>query len=314
VEIFNPPVSGPYSGNTDYIQVLITSHVDTFFAPVVGIDQITNKVEAVARAKPGSTQPMFSGNALVSLNPDDCDAFWAHGNQELRVIGSGIHVNSDCESSAFRQVGNSGHVVAPSITVVGGANYNHGNVSPAPSIGADPAPDIIYPNPTCSGDAVQTGNTLSAGTVDGDFPPSGVTQLESGIFCITGDFDFHGNGDLTGNGVVLVLQSGGISLNGNSHVELSAPTDGPFPGLLIYLPPGNSSTVTINGTNNSRFTGSILAPDAHITISGTGAADGFNSQVIGDTVEWGGTGDGVIRYNNSQNYDAPTPPSVELVN
>lgn len=312
VEIHNPPLSGPYAGNIDYIQVFITSYVDTFFAPVIGVTQVTNKVEAVARAKPGSTSPMFSGNAIVSLSPHACGAFYAHGNQDLQAIGGGIHVNSDCHDSAFRQVGNSGNVQAPSITVVGGSTYSNGNVSPVPSTGATPLPDIIYPNPTCSGNALQTGNTLSPGAVNGSFPPSGVTHLNSGIFCITGDFVMNGGDEIIGSGVVLVLQSGGISLNGNSHIDLSAPTSGPFAGLLIYLPPGNSSSVTINGTNDSRFTGSILAPSAHITLSGTGAIDGFNSQVIGNTVEWGGDGNGVIRYTDSLNYDAPTPPSIEL--
>jgi len=312
VELHNPPISGPYSGNNEYIQVVITSQVNTYFAPVVGITEVTNKVEAVARARPGSTEPMFLGNAIVSLDPDDCRAFDSGGNSDLEARGGGIHVNSNCHGSAFRQHGNGRVWTDHSITVVGGATYDNGDVTPQPSTGASPLPDIIYPNPTCTGNAVKTGNTLSPGTVDGAFPPGGVTHLSPGIFCITGDFTMHGNDDITGSGVVLVLQSGGITLNGNSYVNLSAPTSGPFAGLLIYLPPGNTSTARINGTNDSRFTGSILAPSAHIILNGTGAADGFNSQVIGNTVEWSGTGDAVIRYLDGLNYDAPTPPSVEL--
>jgi hypothetical protein len=231
----------------------------------------------------------------------------------LRAIGGGIYVNSDCQSYAFRQVGNSGHVQAPSIKVVGKATYKSGSVTPVPSMNAPALSPIIYPNPVCAGDALKTDNTLSAGTVSGDFPPSGVTQLESGVFCITGDFVMHGHDDLIGTGIVLVLQSGGMTLNGTSHVDLSAPTEGPFAGLLIFMPPGNSSAMTINGTNDSRFTGSMLAPDSHITLLGTGAVDGFNSQVIGYTVEWGGTGDGIIRYNDKLNYDAQTSPAIQLV-
>jgi len=312
VVLNNPPVSGPYSGNSDYIQVQITSHVRTFFAPVVGITTITNEVEAIARARPGSNAPMFLGNAIVSLAPEECGAFNAHGSQELRVIGGGIHVNSNCEPDAFDQNGTSGTVVAPSITVVGGAD-TQGTVTPAPTEHAQPLPDIIYPNPTCSEDASMLDtDTLGPGTVHGSFPPGGVTDLAAGIYCITGAFTTSGNDELTGSGVVLVLQAAGITLNGNSRIQLSAPTSGPFAGLLIYLPPGNSSTVTINGTNDSTFTGSILAPSAHIRLLGTGAADGFNSQVIGNTVEWGGDGSGVIRYNDGLNYDAPTAPSIEL--
>ncbi len=45
---------------------------------------------------------------------------------------------------------------------------------------------------------------------------------------------------------------------------------------------------------------------------GTGAVDGFQSQVVGYTVEFGGTADGTIRYNDTQNYLSWTNPVLEL--
>ena len=61
-----------------------------------------------------------------------------------------------------------------------------------------------------------------------------------------------------------------------------------------------------------QLTGSILAPASRIELLGTGAVDGFNSQVIGFTVEYGGTGDGTIRYDDENNFDADNPPQIEL--
>ena len=52
VHVYNPPVNGPYAGNREYIQVVITSHSRTYFGPVIGIRQITNTAEAVVRTKP----------------------------------------------------------------------------------------------------------------------------------------------------------------------------------------------------------------------------------------------------------------------
>ena len=46
--------AAPYAGDDSYIQLVITSHVDTFFAPVVGVQTLTNRVQAVAMAIPGS--------------------------------------------------------------------------------------------------------------------------------------------------------------------------------------------------------------------------------------------------------------------
>jgi hypothetical protein len=54
VEIHSPPMDGYYAGENEYVQVRITSRVRTFFARIVGFQQITNRVEAVARAVPGS--------------------------------------------------------------------------------------------------------------------------------------------------------------------------------------------------------------------------------------------------------------------
>ena len=39
VQVNSPPVDGPYAGNKHYVQVIITSYVDTFFARVIGINQ-----------------------------------------------------------------------------------------------------------------------------------------------------------------------------------------------------------------------------------------------------------------------------------
>src|SRR5690349_12336352 len=50
VVFYNPPISGPYVGNDQYIQVKIRSDVKLFFARIIGRSTATNYVEAVARA------------------------------------------------------------------------------------------------------------------------------------------------------------------------------------------------------------------------------------------------------------------------
>src|SRR5829696_5045958 len=68
VEVYSPPVSGYYTGDESYVQVIITSHVNTFFARVVGVPQTHNTVEAVALTKEGG--PLFNGASVVSTNPN----------------------------------------------------------------------------------------------------------------------------------------------------------------------------------------------------------------------------------------------------
>jgi putative adhesin len=83
--------------------------------------------------------------------------------------------------------------------------------------------------------------------------------------------------------------------------------------MLIYQPMSNTNPITINGNSGSQLTGSILAPAADISLSGTGDSIAVNSQVIGLTVQFSGNATADISYNDSQNYDATVPPSIELV-
>ena len=315
VQINNPPTSGPYSGNDQYIQVFITAKVNTFFGPVIGITSVTNKVEAVARATPSSTSPMFFGNAIVSLSPHDCKAMTYQGNADANVVGGGLYVNSDCSNSAFFNNSSSAQLTAPCLQAVGGITYKPGSINTGGCIntGVSTLPSVIYPNPTCSGNASQSGSTLSPGNYSGTFPPSGVTQLDPGIYCVDGNFRMNAHDTLNGSNVVIVMNTGDVRWNGGAEINLQAPTSGPYAGLLIYMPPTNDNEIQINGNSDSGFTGTILAPSSPITINGTGGASGLHSQIVGYTVDISGTSNTYILYDDGNNYDAPTNPTVELV-
>ena len=318
VEIHNPPVSGPYTGNTEFVQVLITSHVDTFMGSVVGIDQVTNLVQAVARVSPSVSTEMFFGEAVVGLSPHDCKAVKYQGNANTTVQGGGIFVNSDCSTSAFFNNSSSASLTAPSLTAVGGVTYkpgalNVGSISTGAEGYAYPPREIIMPNITCAGNATKSGNTLSPGNVSGTFPPGGVTNLESGVYCISGDFRLNASDTLVGHDVVIYMINGEIRWNGGATVVLDAPETGPYRGLLIYMPESNPGPIHLNGNSSSTFLGTILAPGAAIAINGTGASDGLHSQVVGYTVDLSGSADIKIYYNDAENWDAATPPSIELI-
>ncbi len=310
-----PPASGPYLNQPEYIQVFITAKVKTYFGRVIGITEVTNKVEAVARAKPPVINPMFNGNAIVGLSPEECKAVMYQGNANTTVTGGGIYVNSNCDDSAFFNHSSSAQLSAPCLQAVGGIEYVEGAINIPPGCiipGAPPLSPPVYPNPTCSEPAVQTGNTMSAGNYSGTFPPAGVTQLQSGVYCVDGNFRLNASDVLSGTEVVIRV-SGDVRWEGGATINLSAPTSGPFEGLLLFLPEGNTNEVVINGNSGSTFTGTILAPSASITINGTGGVSGLNGQVIGYTVNLSGTTSTSINYNAGQNYHAPENPAIQLV-
>lgn len=350
VTVNNPPVDGPYAGQTDYVQVKILSHVTTYFTRVIGRDNVDTAVQAVAHATGSEVVPWHEGDALVSLMPgckgpgQSDDPFVVIGNGNIKVNGSGIRVNSDCTRNAheaFSQGGNSKVTVDTKVCVYGGARFNPGDVVPAPSTGCPPSNNSQYqvPNPFCSHDGFVAdlgGGQYTAvpGNYSGPFPgvsPAGTLKLQKGIYCLHDGFDLHsrwnvtsdinGNGqhDSLSEGVFFYIDGGDITFNGNSDINIHAidtnADDFPdeFVNMLIYVPPSNPANIKLTGNNGSLFTGTILAPTASTEILGSNNSVAYHSQIISYTVKVSGGGNINITYNEDENNQTPSNPAVQLV-
>lgn len=327
VELNTPPTSDPYTGNPEYIEVIITSYVDTYFGPVIGVPQIINRVSAISQSKPAVLGPMFDGYALVSLAPHSrCDrdkSFWIHGEATVSLEGGGLFINSDNPDCAFVQFGSGSIRILDEspFTVVGGAQVQKPKlITPFPmQTGAVPMaypPAFQMPKVGCGSDEAmvdEINGTMTAGNWgDDDFPPKGVHSLESGIYCIDGDFILDGGERLNGSNVVFLVKSGEIKISGDAEINLSAPRGGDLKGLLFYMPIKNKSLLSLNGNADSSLTGTILAPSANVRITGFSSESGLHSQIIGYYIEVDGQSNVIIKYKDDQNYDAFKMPEVIL--
>ena len=301
--------SSPYNGANanEYIQVIIVSQVDTYLSQVVGIFQLTNRVQAIAHAKPPETKSLYDGNAMVGLAPHDCSTVVYQGNANATLTGGGIFVNSDCATSAFFNHSGSAYLTSPWLSSVGGIQYVVGALNiPSEKIqnGFQPypyPPEYLAPTYTCDH------------TWYGTFPPHGVTHVSPGVHCLNGNFVIQANDVLTGTGVTFVVQSGYVKWNGGDLLQLSAPTSGSTKGLLVYLPITNTSSVIFNGNANWNISGTILAPGSDITVNGTQDGTAMNSQLIGYTVKLSGNGNTSINYNAADNWQGTFPPMLEMI-
>lgn len=322
VELFSPPKDGPHSNNVEYIQIIITSHIDTYFARIVGRSRITNVVQAVARTKSSDYGQLLNGMAIVSLAPSsNCGnqkAFWLHGNAMLNISGGGIFINSNNDTCALLQHGNGSIRVNDGykIEVVGGASvqkpllFSPGIVVGAPSFNYPPP--FFMPEVDCEGEEAQVsedGTSMTAGEWAEDFPPEGVTRLEPGAYCLENGMNIKG--PLQGSDVVFKVIDGDVRFS-NVNIVLNAPDSGDNAGLLIYLPQENTSRVELDGGPQSIISGTILAPASHIVINGNSSSGGFHSQIIGYTIEAGGSSNIVLTYSDAQNFDSYTMPEVQL--
>ncbi|HEX2697730.1 MAG TPA: pilus assembly protein TadG-related protein [Anaerolineales bacterium] len=326
VHVYSPPISGPNEGDIEYIQVQITAYTKTYFAPVVGVTQITNQVEAVSRTVTPTYAPILGGAAVVSLAPtSDCDnnkAFWIHGEQTLSISGSGIFINSnnaDCalieQGSGSIRIDGSGQIV-----IVGNASIQKPRLlTPYPpqtgAVSIPYPPPFYMPKVGCGKDAAISadGHSMTSGGWNDIFPPPGVDSLDSGVYCLGAGFTLENNQSLSGNGVVFKIIGGRVQFAGNAHIDLSAPTNGDLAGLLIYQPAENLAPLAINGGDlTSRIQGTILAPGAQIRIKGNNSTQGFHSQIIGYTIDADGTSNVIIKYIDDQNYKALTQPQIQF--
>jgi hypothetical protein len=322
VTVVNPPGLdckgnyGPYAGNDEYYQVLIRSTVDTWFGSVVGITQLHNCVEAIARVKPSQETPLALGAAIAAMKCSDKDTVKSIGSSTVTLIGGGAFSNSnDPEALLVKKLTNLVTPVNKGLMAVGGVSAPYGYPSPIttgiPQFPC-PLPDYMLPKYTCDYSY-------------GDFPPnvsdSNVTITGSGssrfatfspgVYCISGGFAKTG---MYGDGVTFVMLNEGISWEGNANISLYAPKDesAQTKGLLIYLPYANSHDIVLNGTAGLDIYGSVFAPGSLIRLTGDFANQAIHSQWVGSVVDLSGSLNATIEYSAEDNWNFLSPPEIQL--
>lgn len=323
IEVYSPPKSGPYADNVEYLQIIITTHVKTYFANIIGRSEITNVVEAVARTKVAEIKPLLGGAALVSLAPtSDCfreKSFWIHEEGTFAVTGGGIFINSNSENCALIQQGNGSIFMVENdpISIVGGATIQKRRlISPVMTVGVTPInypPPMFLPEIECNQEANVNGSNMTPGNWKKPFPPEGVRTLQPGVYCLHDGFFANEETKLNGNGVTFKMVKGEFHISGPADLNLYAPQEGEYKGLLLYVPMDNGRRVVLNADANSKFVGTVLAPASHILFKGSDSRFGFHSQFIGYSIELAGDSNIVIVYDPMQNYNTMIMPEVQLI-
>ncbi len=358
-EIHTPPINGYYqtcaNGDcvpTDYVQVIIRTTVQTWFARVVGIGSMNNRVEAVALAKYRPSTPLYGGDALVILAPDFVNGssgeFGTKGGADIVVDGGDIFVNSK-GPTAFKEASCMDFDVTPLtdpvshfVKVVGGHDIPLGCSladQPPPIMQmtlADqlefPPEEPISPEPIeCHQDPVSMpdwpdgyahltpGYYSTAGS--NKFPPDRNSRLDPGVYCIDGLLKTNNpTTDLQGNGVLLYIRKGGSFSFGGGSASITAPPAGsPYAGWLIYAAPdyslsgGSIPTCNINAGAGDTFTGVIYAPYCNTTINGGSDSVGLRAKLIVYTLLINGTNKLTFYYDSSMDPGVPERLSTSLL-
>ncbi len=326
VVVNNPPTTdcdgntSPYAGDDEYVQVLVYSAVDTYFAPVIGIQELNNCVEAIARGTPPTTAVPFNGAAVVGLDPSGL-SFDAWGNSDWYISGGGIFGNYDARKKNNKD--NIHFLSGDCVTTVHSAQF----FTCSPIVAgaqqyAYPA-DIIPmlpPIPACDGVAYRGGDGKLHEEVGKEGHGSTVDHFEDdyapGLYCIT---DAGGNihGTITGVGVTFFIADTSFTMkfNGGGAMAVQAPTSGPYAGVLMFsdiTPTPCTQNIHFRGNGSADNVGTIFMPSACIDARGNSEPHNNRTQVIGYNVTSNGTGDVYISYNPNDNYALPVPPKIAL--
>jgi len=335
VDVYSPPISGYYTGDPTYVQVIIDSDVNTTFSRVVGIDQTHNLVEAVALTKEGG--PLFNGASIVAVNPSPgcgSGSFDVGGNGTINLTGGGFFVNSN-QSCGYSQTS-----CSVTLTMNGGSISSAGSPinqacgTPAPTATGSQVivPDEIY-MPDVPSECSQTAATPTNISGDEwriypgyytDFPQGGlignnkIIRLAPGVYCV--DSDLHWSGatfdELDGSsGVTIYITAGhDFSVSINSPITLNASSSGEYAGYLIILAgnQGSHPNCTINGGGYLDVEGTIFAPYCNLTINGdSSSTSDFNAQIIAWDVKL--NGNNIINFNYNPGVNAENKRKIGLM-
>ncbi len=254
---------------SQFIKVTITSKVQTYFAPIVGIRELTNQVDSIVRAIPGQQTEYFNGSPLAAVMPHckypgwPADPFVVGGSANITVSGAPMFDNSDCEPDFINNLSTSGGSLDSKEGI-----WLRGTATSLDNIVLYPAPNDVkqhygpyidpnsYSQPQLDDECSALSKnppivhnadgsyTAAPGRYTGSFPALGGGQtiyLLRGLYCLYGGLAINGGlltTDLPGGtpgvydaneGVLFYLPTADFDIKGNATVNIHAITTNTCP-------------------------------------------------------------------------------------
>jgi hypothetical protein len=303
VQVNNPPASGPHTGNSSYLEVLVAAVHPDYFMPIFGVNHSSVVARAVAGMGNGTgcvfaLNPNGAGiqglntNGAATLNAPNCGIV---DNGDFSTKGNALTINADwlSVSGRYAKSGNGGSIAC-------GATPNS-----CPTINAPAASDPLqYLTPPCSpcsgGGALNASGTVSPGTYTSISVGPGNVVFSPGVYIIdgSGGLSIGANATVTGTGVTFYFTNGAtFNSVGTPSIKLSAPNSGAYPGILFYQDPTDIIGPSLGGDSSSFYQGALYFPGAQLTFFGNGSFNGNAAYTIIDAAAIGLSGHPTVNVN-----------------
>jgi Flp pilus assembly protein TadG len=315
VAVHSPPSSGPWMGNKDAVEVIVSKAQPTFLLRVLGINSMPVSARAVARY-------IESTGCVYALDPSAQGALTVSGTATL-TAGCNIFVDSTSTSALSCTGGGSISAKDPAtggplaIDVVGGASASGSCVpNPTPTTGTQAAGNPFASLPVPSAPAVVSASPLNIsvphlplnpGTYDGGISVSGGNSVvfNPGLYYLNGGgLNVTGGSNITGAGVTFFntgtasgpTQYKPIVISGGSSSALTAPTSGTYTGILFFQDPNiclvkasfcgpSGPQNTITSATTAVFSGALDFANTPVKYSGgSGTVGSGCTEIVADTI------------------------------
>jgi len=352
VTVNNPPQSGPHQAGSanagDYVEVCVATLQPTYFMRIFGINSETVNARAVATNYGGATKGNSNYNCLLTLGPPaaSVEGVNINGHADLNAPTCGVADNGN-----YNTKGSALTVTAGSFGV-SGTNIQTGNGGSVTCMdGQTKCPQDGVPaaaNPLASLAAPGGGTQMGALSLNGggtvscpgqlctytsiSLQGNGTVTFSPGIYTINGTaqqggFSCSGTPTITGTGVMFYFTNGATyGCQGNDTTQLSAPSSGPYQGVLMYQDPQDCNCGTggcdngvvscgpgpaLGGNTGSYYDGILYFPNDQITFYGNNVSYSAGA-VISDSLQL--SGNPTLNLQGAAGIPGGLPPAFTLAN
>jgi Putative Flp pilus-assembly TadE/G-like len=301
IQVHYPPNSGDYSGAGDAVEVIVQQPAHTYLSGILFHNDASVGARAVAVVDVNDT-------CIWGLNPTAKNTIKVSGGAQVN-LPCGILSNSNDPDESLGVDGGS-CVHATKIKTAGGSDgtcihpnaLEHVNQVKDPFRNTEPPTyggcDVTSNIKVQNGDALvldaeaHGGQLVICGKID---VTGGTLDFTPGEYILDGAAVNFSGGEVNGTDVSFYItedsgQGDSISISADSVVDLSAPWDGPNPGVLFYQDRDSPDNIahSITGGANMNLEGILYFPNATLKFAGGTTIDPVTTLIIADTIEFSG--------------------------
>jgi Flp pilus assembly protein TadG len=294
------------SGGSAKVAVQLTETHSRLFSSIFSKEPMLLGARAVAEIQGGSKA------CILALSGSSSGSVTVSGSTSVDLTNCSVAANST-SSSAFLMDGSNAKIATDCVYTVGGAVATTGltltqcsqPVQNAP-VTPDPYADVPWPERLDMDQLpCRDLNYVSSSDYAFDYFPDGQPAirlcgglsvkgsltLKPGLYIIDGgDFTVSAGASLKGDGVTFMFAGTARSkLTGSGATNLSAPTSGPYAGLLFF---GSRRATGVShqvmGNSESSLQGSLYMPVSSIEFSGNSSTTGACTQIVADRITFTG--------------------------